>query len=190
MLTVLLCSLLLQYDKDGNGVIDFDEFLEMAKVLVGSRQNFRESLVWKYGSGVKRGAVQLGMSVRVWEGEQASILPVPGSSASEVSAAAAIASLAGSCGLLVRHATACLEAVPSGVSHTRALPQEPTTASCAACATRASVLVLKLVICPLAAVGVLKLLTHVEAPYADKVPAAPLASFIEIGLKLAGKAAE
>lgn len=41
-----------QYDKDENGTIDFDEFLEMAKVLVGSRTNFRESLPWKYGSGM------------------------------------------------------------------------------------------------------------------------------------------
>lgn len=40
-----------QYDTSGDGVIDFNEFLEMAKVLVGSRKNFRESLPWKYGSG-------------------------------------------------------------------------------------------------------------------------------------------
>jgi Ca2+-binding EF-hand superfamily protein len=40
-----------QYDKDESGTIDFEEFLDMAKVLVGSRTNFRESLPWKYGSG-------------------------------------------------------------------------------------------------------------------------------------------
>jgi len=88
-----------KYDTSGDGVIDFDEFLEMAKVLVGSRTNFRESLPWKYGS----------------------------------------------------------------------------------------VLVLKLVICPLAAAGLLKLLMHVEAPFADKLPVAPLASVIEIGIKMATK---
>jgi hypothetical protein len=33
-----------------NGTIDFPEFLEMAKVLVGSRTNFFDSLLWKYGS--------------------------------------------------------------------------------------------------------------------------------------------
>jgi hypothetical protein len=42
---------MLQYDKDESGTIDFDEFLDMAKVLVGSRTNFKESLPWKYGSG-------------------------------------------------------------------------------------------------------------------------------------------
>jgi hypothetical protein len=50
------------------------------------------------------------------------------------------------------------------------------------------VLVLKVVICPLAALGLVKLLTHVQAPYAEKVPVAPLASIIEMGLKFASKA--
>lgn len=49
----VLCMLRLwtQYDKNDDGTIDFEEFLDMAKVMVGSRKNFRESLVWKYGSG-------------------------------------------------------------------------------------------------------------------------------------------
>jgi hypothetical protein len=52
-----------QYDKDESGTIDFEEFLDMAKVLVGSRTNFRESLPWKYGSGA-RGQQGLGPQVR------------------------------------------------------------------------------------------------------------------------------
>jgi len=50
------------------------------------------------------------------------------------------------------------------------------------------VLVLKLVICPLAAAGLIKLLLHIQAPFAEKVPIAPLASVIEIGIKMATKA--
>lgn len=49
----------LQYDKDESGTIDFDEFLDMAKVLVGSRTNFRESLPWKYGSGELQSKAEL-----------------------------------------------------------------------------------------------------------------------------------
>lgn len=55
---------------------------------------------------------------------------------------------------------------------------------------RKTVLVLKVIICPLAAAGLVKLLMHLQTPYAEKVPVAPLASIIEIGLKLASKAAE
>jgi hypothetical protein len=40
-----------KYDKDGSGSIDSEEFLAMAKVLVGSRKNFFESIPWKFGSG-------------------------------------------------------------------------------------------------------------------------------------------
>jgi hypothetical protein len=57
----------------------------------------------------------------------------------------------------------------------------------AAAAAAAAVLVLKLVICPLAALGLLKLLRHIEAPFAHKVPVAPLASIIEMGLKMASQ---
>jgi hypothetical protein len=42
---------------------------------------------------------------------------------------------------------------------------------------------LKLVICPLAAVWFVKLLCTLEAPHADKVPVAPLASLIEMAIK-------
>ena len=48
-------------------------------------------------------------------------------------------------------------------------------------------LILKLVLCPLAAAGLIKLLLHIEAPFAEKVPVAPLASLIEIGVKMATK---
>jgi hypothetical protein len=51
-----------------------------------------------------------------------------------------------------------------------------------------AVLVLKLVICPLAAMGLVKLLMHIDAPYAHKLPVAPLASVIEMGVKMASKA--
>lgn len=51
-----------------------------------------------------------------------------------------------------------------------------------------AVLVLKVVICPLAALGLVKLLTHVQAPFAEKLPVAPLASIIEMGLKFASRA--
>lgn len=50
-----------------------------------------------------------------------------------------------------------------------------------------AVLVLKLVICPLAALALVRLLQHVEAPLSHKIPVAPLASVIEIGIKMAGK---
>jgi hypothetical protein len=45
------------------------------------------------------------------------------------------------------------------------------------------VLTLKVVICPLAAAYLLKYLRSIEAPLADKVPTAPLASIIEMGIK-------
>lgn len=51
-----------------------------------------------------------------------------------------------------------------------------------------AVLVLKVVICPLAALGLVKLLTHIQTPYAEKLPVAPLASVIEMGIKFASKA--
>lgn len=86
-----------KFDKNENGTICEEEFIEMAKVLIGSRQRWRESLPWKYGS----------------------------------------------------------------------------------------VLVLKLVICPLAATYLLRFLRDMQTPYADKVPAAPLASVIEMGIKWA-----
>lgn len=50
-LLLLLLPTCKQYDTSEDGTIDFDEFLEMAKVLVGSRTNFTDSLPWKYGSG-------------------------------------------------------------------------------------------------------------------------------------------
>ncbi|WIA31030.1 hypothetical protein OEZ86_001068 [Tetradesmus obliquus] len=84
-----------KYDKDGNGTIEFEEFLEMSKVLVGSRKNFTESLVWKYFS----------------------------------------------------------------------------------------VLTLKVVICPLAAAYLIKYLRSIEAPMAERLPVAPLASILEMGIK-------
>lgn len=65
----------------------------------------------------------------------------------------------------------------------------PNTDTAAVCLCLLSaVLVLKLVICPLAAMGLVKLLTHIDAPYAHKLPVAPLASVIEMGVKLASKA--
>eukprot|EP00879_Flechtneria_rotunda_P024808 GHRR01026326.1.p1 GENE.GHRR01026326.1~~GHRR01026326.1.p1 ORF type:complete len:158 (+),score=56.66 GHRR01026326.1:335-808(+) len=94
-----ILNLCRKYDKDGNGSMEFDEFLEMATVLVGSRKNWRESLPWKYGS----------------------------------------------------------------------------------------VLIVKVVLCPLAAAAILKGLKDLNTPYAEKVPAAPLASVIEIAAKLVGK---
>eukprot|EP00882_Tetradesmus_deserticola_P005600 GHRQ01005896.1.p1 GENE.GHRQ01005896.1~~GHRQ01005896.1.p1 ORF type:complete len:149 (+),score=57.69 GHRQ01005896.1:460-906(+) len=39
-----------KYDKDGGGTIEFEEFLNMSKVLVGNRKKFTESLVWRYFS--------------------------------------------------------------------------------------------------------------------------------------------
>lgn len=90
-----------KYDKDEDGTIDYEEFLELAKVLVGSRKHWRDSLLWKYGS----------------------------------------------------------------------------------------VLVLKVVLCPLAAVLIVRGLRQVEAPGAEKIPTAPLASVIEMAVKFASKAA-
>jgi hypothetical protein len=43
-----------KYDADGSGTIDAEEFLAMAKVLVGSRKNFFDSIPWKFGSGEGR----------------------------------------------------------------------------------------------------------------------------------------
>eukprot|EP00878_Enallax_costatus_P000263 GHUV01000330.1.p1 GENE.GHUV01000330.1~~GHUV01000330.1.p1 ORF type:complete len:163 (+),score=49.00 GHUV01000330.1:236-724(+) len=96
-----MLNLCKKYDKNGDGTIDFDEFLEMAKVLVGTRRNWRDSLLWKYGA----------------------------------------------------------------------------------------VLVLKVVLCPLAAVLIVRGLKQVEAPGAEKVPIAPLASVIEMAVKFASKTA-
>lgn len=56
------------------------------------------------------------------------------------------------------------------------------------CCPAVAVLVLKVLICPLAAVGLVRLLQHVDAPFSHKLPVAPLASIIEIGIKMASKA--
>jgi hypothetical protein len=65
----------------------------------------------------------------------------------------------------------------------------PQTASicccCCCCAAADSVLTLKVVICPLAAAYLLKYLRSIDTPFADKVPTAPLASIIEMGIKFA-----
>jgi hypothetical protein len=45
---------------------------------------------------------------------------------------------------------------------------------------------LKLVVCPLVAVYLVAGLRHVEAPYAHKLPAAPLAGLIEMVIKFVG----
>jgi hypothetical protein len=45
-------NLLLQNE---SGTIEFPEFLEMAKVMVGSRKNFFESIPWLYFSGERQG---------------------------------------------------------------------------------------------------------------------------------------
>eukprot|EP00775_Hariotina_reticulata_P002368 gene2368-2673_t len=96
-----IMNLCKKYDTNENGAIDFNEFLEMAKVLVGSRTNFFDSLLWKYGS----------------------------------------------------------------------------------------ILVLKLVICPLAAAFLIKQLVNLHTPFAEKVPAAPIASILEMCIKMAAKSA-
>jgi hypothetical protein len=59
-----------------------------------------------------------------------------------------------------------------------------------AAATAAAVLTLKVVICPLAAAYILKCLRSVEAPLADKMPTAPLASILEMGIKFVAAKAD
>lgn len=39
-----------KFDKDGDGFIDEPEFLELARVLFGTRERWRESLPWIVGS--------------------------------------------------------------------------------------------------------------------------------------------
>lgn len=80
-----------------------------------------------------------------------------------------------------------LSALSPGTAHFK-LQLPLSTASACAAAAAVAVLVLKLIICPLAAGGLLRLLKHIEAPYAHKVPVAPLASIIEMGLKMAAPA--
>jgi hypothetical protein len=53
-----------------------------------------------------------------------------------------------------------------------------------------AVLALKVVICPLAAAYLLKYLRYVEAPLADRMPTAPLASILEMGIKFAAAKAD
>jgi hypothetical protein len=59
-----------------------------------------------------------------------------------------------------------------------------------AAAIESAVLTLKVVICPLAAAYILKCLRSVEAPLADKMPTAPLASILEMGIKFVAAKAD